>query len=75
MVIFWYYNKMKEKELLLQEIEKLMSYGKDEPTINPSLLEFLDIQSLRNIKKSLENKVGTLSEDDKEWLEQFKKYE
>lgn len=66
---------MKEKELLLQEIEKLMSYGKDEPTINPSLLEFLDIQSLRNIKKSLENKVGTLSEDDKEWLEQFKKYE
>lgn len=66
---------MKEKELLLQEIEKLMSYGKDEPTINPSLLEFLDIQSLQNIKKSLENKVGTLSEDDKEWLEQFKKYE
>ncbi len=66
---------MKEKELLLQEIEKLMSYGKDEPIINPSLLEFLDIQSLQNIKKSLENKVGTLSEDDKKWLEQFKKYE
>ncbi len=66
---------MKEKELLLQEIEKLMSYGKDEPTINPSLLEFLDIQSLQYIKKSLENKVGTLSEDDKEWLEQFKKYD
>ena len=66
---------MKEKELLLQEIEKLMSYGKNEPTINPSLLEFLDIQSLQNIKKSLENKVGILSEDDKEWLEQFKKYD
>jgi hypothetical protein len=66
---------MKEKELLLQEIEKLMSYGKDEPTINPSLLEYLDIEALQNIKKSLEYKVGTLSEDDKEWLEQFKKYE
>ncbi len=66
---------MKEKELLLQEIEKLMSYGKDEPTINPSLLEYLDIEALQNIKKSLEHKVGTLSEDDKEWLEQFKKYE
>lgn len=66
---------MKEKELLLQEIEKLMSYGKDEPTINPSLLEYLDIEALQNIKKSLEHKVGTLSEDDKKWLEQFKKYE
>jgi hypothetical protein len=66
---------MKEKELLLQEIEKLMSYGKDEPTINPSLLEYLDIEALQNIKKSLEHKVGTLNEDDKQWLEQFKKYE
>lgn len=66
---------MKEKELLLQEIEKLMSYGKDEPTINPLLLEYLDIEALQNIKKGLENKVGTLSEDDKQWLEQFKKYD
>ncbi|MDD5549584.1 MAG: hypothetical protein PHI79_08340 [Sulfurovaceae bacterium] len=66
---------MKEKELLLKEIEKLMSYGKDESTINPSLLEYLDIQTLQNIKKSLESKVGTLSEDDKQWLEQFKKYD
>ncbi|KIM03084.1 MAG: hypothetical protein KN64_13055 [Sulfurovum sp. AS07-7] len=66
---------MKEKELLLQEIEKLISYGKNEPTIDPALLEYLDIGALVNIKKSLEGKVGTLSEDDKEWLEQFRKYE
>lgn len=66
---------MKEKELLLQEIEKLISYGKNEPTINPALLEYLDIEALINIKKSLESKVGTLSEDDKQWLEQFKKYD
>ncbi len=66
---------MKEKELLLQEIEQLISYGKNEPTINLALLEYLDIEALVNIKKSLESKVGTLSEDDKEWLEQFRKYE
>ncbi|MBD3808640.1 MAG: hypothetical protein IE880_08010 [Epsilonproteobacteria bacterium] len=66
---------MKEKELLLQEIEKLISYGKNEPTINPALLEYLDMEALRNIKKSLESKVGTLSNDDKEWLKQFKKYD
>lgn len=66
---------MKEKELLLQEIEQLISYGKNEPTINPALLEYLDIEALANIKKSLEGKVGTLSEEDKQWLEQFKKYD
>lgn len=66
---------MNEKEALLKEIEILISYGKEEPTINPELLQYLEIKDLESIKESLLRKVGTLSEEDKVWLEQFKKYE
>ncbi|MGW8170049.1 MAG: hypothetical protein ACWGHH_08610 [Sulfurovaceae bacterium] len=66
---------MNEKEALLKEIETLISYGKNEPTINPELLHYLEIKDLESIKESLLRKVGTLSEEDKKWLEQFKKYE
>jgi len=63
------------KEKLLAEIEKLIAYGRDEPTINPTLLEYLSVDDLINTKKKLLERVGTLSEEDKTWLEQFKKYE
>ena len=62
------------KEELLADIEKLIAYGKDEPTINPELLAYLDTDTLISIKKSLIEKVGILSDEDKAWLEQFKKY-
>ena len=64
-----------EKEILLADIEKLISYGRDEPTINPALLEYLSIDDLINTKVKLLERVGKLSEDDKDWLEQFKKYD
>ena len=64
------------KEELLADIEKLIRYDKsDKQTINPALLEYLDELSLISIKKKLLERVGTLSEEDKEWLQQFKKYE
>ena len=63
------------KEELLADIEKLIAYGREEPTINPALLEYLEIDDLISTKKKLLQRVGTLSEEDKEWLEQFKKYE
>jgi len=63
------------KEKLLSEIEKLIAYGRDEPTINPALLAYLSIEDLINTKAKLLARVGTLSEEDKEWLEQFKKYD
>ncbi len=66
---------MGEKEILLAEIEKLIAYGRDEPTINPALLEYLEIDDLINTKAKLLERVGKLSEEDKVWLEQFKKYE
>lgn len=63
------------KEKLLADIENLISYGRDEPTINPDLLEYLEIDDLINTKAKLLERVGVLSDEDKEWLEQFKKYE
>jgi hypothetical protein len=70
-------NKENEhsKEELLADIEKLISYGREEPTINPALLAYLEIDDLISTKKKLLEKVGKLSEEDKAWLEQFKKYE
>ncbi|SFV50869.1 hypothetical protein MNB_SV-3-713 [hydrothermal vent metagenome] len=64
-----------EKEILLADIEKLIAYGRDEPTINPALLEYLCIADLKQTKAKLLERVGTLSEEDKVWLEQFKLYE
>lgn len=66
---------MQTKEELLKEIEKLIAYGRGEPTINPDLLAYLSIKDLINTKAKLMERVGTLSEEDKAWLEQFKKYE
>jgi len=63
------------KEQLLAEIDTLIAYGKEEPTINPDLLAYLSLDDLNNIKAKLLERVGTLSEEDKAWLEQFKKYD
>ena len=68
-------EKKQSKEELLEDIEKLISYGREEPTINPALLAYLDIDDLVSTKKKLLERVGKLSEEDKKWLEQFKKYE
>ncbi len=63
------------KERLLTEIEKLIAYGKEESTINPALLEYLEREDLQNIKTKLLERVGKLNTEDKAWLEQFKKYD
>jgi len=63
------------KEELLADIEQLIAYGRKEPTINPDLLAYLEIEDLINTKQKLLERVGKLSDEDKIWLEQFKKYE
>ncbi len=63
------------KEELLADIEKLIAYGREEPTIDPALLAYLEIDDLISTKKKLLERVGKLSEEDKVWLQQFKKYE
>lgn len=64
------------KEELLKEIESLLSYSpKDQTTINPNYLEYLELEDLESIKKGLMSKIGKLNQEDIEWLEQFKKYD
>ena len=63
------------KESLLTDIEALIAYGAEEPTIHPDLLAYLEIEDLQSIKAKLLTKVNTLTQEDKAWLEQFKKYE
>jgi len=63
------------KEKLLEEIEKLIAYGREEITINPDLLTYLEIEDLISIKIKLLERVGILNEEDKKWLEQFKHYD
>jgi hypothetical protein len=63
------------KEQLLAEIDALIAYGREDATINPDLLAYLSLDDLNNIKAKLLERVGTLSEEDKAWLEQFKKYD
>jgi hypothetical protein len=63
------------KEHLLAEIESLIAYGATEPTIHPDLLAYLEIEDLKSIKAKLLVKVNTLTDEDKDWLEQFKKYD
>jgi len=65
---------MQTKEELLKEIEALLSYNPEETTtINPNYLEYLEIEDLVSIKKGLRERIGTLSQEDLEWLQQFKK--
>ncbi len=64
------------REELLSDIEALLKYGEgDKDTIDPSLLKYLDIESLTSTKRSLLSRVNKLSDADIEWLEQFKRYE
>lgn len=63
------------KEMLLAQIEKLIAYGNNKTTINPELLEYLSMNDLISMRNNLLERTGTLSEEDKAWLEQFKKYE
>ncbi|HHO42108.1 MAG TPA: hypothetical protein ENN12_02005 [Epsilonproteobacteria bacterium] len=66
---------MNEKQEILKEIERLLSYGDKSFSIDPNLLQYLKIEDLESIKRSLLAKVGVLSDENKEWLEQFKKYD
>ncbi len=63
-----------EKKELLDEIEKLIAYGREDKSINPALLEYLEVSDLASIKAKLLERVDNLSQNDKDWLEQFKMY-
>jgi hypothetical protein len=62
-----------EKEKLLTIIEKLLSSGESKTVINPAYMQYFEIEELMRIVKTLEDKQGVLSEDDINWLQQFKR--
>ena len=64
-----------QKRELLERIEALMRYGKDQETIDPSLLKYLDLDSLEQIVETLEKRRENRIEEEREWLAQFRKEE
>ncbi|WP_201352438.1 hypothetical protein [Hydrogenimonas urashimensis] len=62
-----------EKEDLLKEIEKLLSFDGNDTTINPDYLAYFTREELASIKKELERKYDNMVEENLEWMQQFKK--
>ncbi len=67
---------MTEKQQLIKDIQNLLNSYSDEnsTSINPDLLEFMDKDTLLSIIDSLLKQKESLLEENKEWLERFKKY-
>ena len=63
------------KQELIKDIEKLLnSYDGQKPTsINPTLLEFMDEATLKDIINSLLTQKESVVKNNEEWLTQFKK--
>lgn len=61
-----------EKEELLKEIERLLSFDGNETTINPDYLEYFSTEELESIRRGLETKYEKMVEDNLEWLRRFK---
>jgi hypothetical protein len=63
------------KEALLEEILHLLAYGDRAPEIDPALLAYLDISTLQSTLEKLKEKTAGLKEEDRQWLQQFRKEE
>ena len=66
---------MSKKEQLINDIQNLLNTyeGIHKTDINPSLLKFMDEETLISIIDSLLTQKENSKESDLEWLEQFKK--
>ncbi len=62
-----------EKEEILKEIEKLLSFDGNETTINPNYLQYFSEEELLSIKTELERKYEKMVEENLEWMKSFKK--
>lgn len=62
------------KEQLIIDIQNMLNRydGVKPTTINPSLLEFMDRETLIHIIESLLKQQENVNEDNVEWLQQFK---
>ena len=68
---------MSKKEQLINDIQNLLNTyeGIHKTDINPSLLEFMDEETLISIIDSLLTQKESSKESDLDWLEQFKKHD
>jgi DNA-binding protein YbaB len=71
-------EKKTRKQQLIEDIEKLLnSYeGVSSTTINPTLLEFMDEETLVQMIDSLlaqKEALHSIDDEEKEWLNKFKK--
>jgi len=64
----------KTKKELLAEIEEILEKYKADIEIDSYVLKYLDGKELKNIKAKLLKKQEKVIEDNRDWLEQFKKY-
>ncbi len=62
-----------EKERVLKEIEKLLSFDGNETPINPQYLRYFTIEELESIKTALQKRRQNMVEENFEWLLGFKK--
>jgi hypothetical protein len=67
---------MNNKEQLILDIQNLLNSYDDikKTSINPTLLEFMDEMTLKQIISDLLYQKEQEKDVDLEWLEQFKKY-
>ncbi len=67
---------MEDKKQLLNEIKELWKSEKIQNfDIAPELLEYLELKDLQELKERILNSMSNLSQEQKEWLFQFRKYE
>ena len=67
---------MEDKKSLLNEIKELWSNKNiKEFDIAPELLEYLELKDLQELKARILNSMQNLTQEQKEWLEKFKKYD
>ena len=66
---------MQDKLSLINEIKELWKSENIESfDIAPELLEYLDLKDLKELKAKILKSKSNLSEEQKEWLFQFRKY-
>ncbi len=67
---------MEDKKQLLNDIKELWKSEKIQNfDIAPELLEYLELKDLQELKERILNSMSNLSQEQKEWLFQFRKYE
>lgn len=66
---------MEDKKIILNEIKELWkSKNIKEFEIAPELLEYLELEDLKKLKAKILNSLKDLTNEQKEWLNKFKKF-